>query len=208
MSDDQVFRVALIFGFVVILPVLLYFRIRSNIPHEPLDRRKEGLFILATLRPAGFVLMFSLLTFAIDPQRMAWASLPSPRWLRWIGVALYPIACVSFIWILRNLGPNFTDTVVTRRAHTLVTRGPYRWVRHPFYVCVAMLVVASTLAASNWFVGLAGVVTLTLLVVRARTEEDKLVERFGDAYRAYMTETGRFWPTSFLSSSPRTTKQG
>jgi protein-S-isoprenylcysteine O-methyltransferase Ste14 len=27
-----------------------------------------------------------------------------------------------------------TDTLVTRREHTLITHGPYRWVRHPFYV--------------------------------------------------------------------------
>jgi len=37
-------------------------------------------------------------------------------------------------------------------------------------------------------------VVLGLLVVRTRTEEEKLVARFGDAYRAYMMQTGRFVP--------------
>ena len=42
------------------------------------------------------------------------------------------------VWAFRSLGPNLTDTVVTRRHHTLITRGPYRWVRHPFYDAVAL----------------------------------------------------------------------
>jgi protein-S-isoprenylcysteine O-methyltransferase Ste14 len=35
---------------------------------------------------------------------------------------------------------------------------------------------------------------LVLLVVRTRTEEEKLLARFGDAYRSYMDRTGRFLP--------------
>jgi protein-S-isoprenylcysteine O-methyltransferase Ste14 len=206
MSDDQLFRNALIAGFVVILPLILYFRIRSNIPREPLDRWQEGRLILFTLRPAGFVFMFGLLMYAVDPERMAWSSMPLPRLARWIGVGLYAVSAGGLLWTLRNLGPNFTDTVVTRRAHTLVTQGPYRWVRHPFYACIALLALASTLAAANWFLALASVTFLSLLVLRARIEEEKLIERFGDGYRAYMQQTGRFWPTSFPSSSRHTTK--
>jgi protein-S-isoprenylcysteine O-methyltransferase Ste14 len=33
-----------------------------------------------------------------------------------------------------------------------------------------------------------------MLVVRTRIEEEKLIERFGDDYRAYMARTGRFLP--------------
>ena len=78
---------------------------------------------------------------------------------------------------------NLTDTVVTRRAHTLVTHGPYGWVRHPFYDSMALLILASSLIAANWFFLLTGSVVLFLIVVRTRTEEEKLLARFGDAYR-------------------------
>jgi protein-S-isoprenylcysteine O-methyltransferase Ste14 len=206
MNDDQIFRVALIAGFLVILPIGLYHRLRAN-TGEPLDRRQEGWFILATLRPAGFLFMFTLLAYAIDPANVAWASVPLPRAVRWIGVALYLASAGMFLWTLRNLGTNITDTVVTRRSHTLVMSGPYRWVRHPFYVSVALLMAGSTLAAANWLLALASALFFGLIAIRTRTEERKLVERFGDAYRQYMQETGRFWPTSFPSSSRRTTKQ-
>jgi protein-S-isoprenylcysteine O-methyltransferase Ste14 len=35
---------------------------------------------------------------------------------------------------------------------------------------------------------------MTLIVVRTTREEEKLVARFGESYRAYMARTGRFLP--------------
>ena len=98
------------------------------------------------------------------------------------------------IWTLRSLGPNLTDTVVTRAAHTLVTRGPYRWVRHPFYDCMALFVVSISLMMANWFVIASGILMFALLAIRSQTEEQNLLERFGEPYRAYRAATGRFLP--------------
>jgi protein-S-isoprenylcysteine O-methyltransferase Ste14 len=99
------------------------------------------------------------------------------------------------VWTLRSLGKNLPDTVVTRREHTLVTSGPYRWVRHPFYDALALAVLANSLAAANWFLFLSGGLLVVLIIVRTRTEEEKLLARFGESYRAYMERTGRFLPT-------------
>jgi protein-S-isoprenylcysteine O-methyltransferase Ste14 len=97
-------------------------------------------------------------------------------------------------WTLRGLGRNLTDTVVTRRAATLVTHGAYRWVRHPFYLCMALVIFGNALMAANWFMLAAGAVVLSFIAVRTKTEEEKLVARFGDDYRSYMRRTGRFVP--------------
>ena len=67
---------------------------------------------------------------------MAWASVPIPLWLRWCGFILIGCWGLLFVWTFQTLGKNLTDTVVTRKDHTLVTTGPYRYVRHPFYTCV------------------------------------------------------------------------
>jgi len=64
------------------------------------------------------------------------------------------------LWTFQTLGPNLTDTVVTRKIHTLVTRGPYRWVRHPFYDSAALCIVANSLIAANWFLLLTGALAL------------------------------------------------
>lgn len=111
-----------------------------------------------------------------------------------LGVGLGVMGAVLFIVVFRNLGTNLTDTVVTRARHTLVTTGPYRWVRHPFYVASGMAVAANSLVTANWFLALTGAILIALFVIRTKTEEEKLVERFGDEYRNYMERTGRFIP--------------
>lgn len=196
MSDDQDFQVALIVYFLVVFPIAFYFRVRSQATGEPLDRRQEGLFILFTLRPAGLLFMFTLLAYAIDPGWLAWSAVPLPAWLRSIGIGLFYAAGALLLWTMHTLGKNLTDTVVTRRAHELVTRGPYQWVRHPFYVAAILLGVGASLAAASWFLPVVGLTFLSLLVLRTRIEEEKLVARFGDAYVTYMERTGRFWPKS------------
>jgi protein-S-isoprenylcysteine O-methyltransferase Ste14 len=45
-----------------------------------------------------------------------------------------------------------------------------------------------------WFMGLASLVVLVMLLIRLPKEEEKLIERFGDEYRSYMKRTGRLLP--------------
>lgn len=194
MNDDQTFRVVLIVGALIVFPIMVYHRLRSQATGEKLDRWQEGRFILFTLRPLGVASMLGLLAFMINPLWMAWASVPLPAWLRWTGVGLGVPAGGLLIWTVRSLGPNLTDTVVTRREHTLVTRGPYRWVRHPFYDAAGLAILGNSLAAANWFLLMSGGLAFILMIVRTGTEEQHLLARFGDSYRAYMERTGRFVP--------------
>lgn len=193
MSEEP-FRIILIVGFLTVLPITAYHRLKSQATGERLDRWQEGRFILFTLRPVGMLFMLGLIAYMINPSWMSWSSLPLPAWLRWMGVGLGALAAGLLIWTLRTLGKNLTDTVVTRKEHSLVTRGPYRWVRHPFYDALALSVLANALAAANWFLFLTGGLLLVLIVIRTRTEEEKLLARFGESYRAYMERTGRFLP--------------
>jgi protein-S-isoprenylcysteine O-methyltransferase Ste14 len=201
VNNDQALRAALVVIALIVFPIAVVYRIRSQATREPLDRRQEGLFILATLRPAGAALMVAILTFMISPERMAWSAVPLPMWVRWIGIGIAVLAGALLLWTFSRLGKNLTDTVVTRREHTLVTHGPYRFVRHPFYGSVTLWILAMSLVTANWFILAAGVVLVTLLVVRTRIEEEKLLMRFGDSYRTYMQQTGRFIPRFRASSS-------
>jgi len=194
MNDDQPFRAVLIAVFLVVLPIGIYHRLKSQATREKLDRRQEGLFILATLRPVGVAFWLELIAWMVGPSWMAWSSVSLPAWLRWTGVGLIAIACGLLVWTFLCLGKSLTDTVVTRQTHTLVIHGPYRWVRHPFYDSAALLALALSLITANWLFFVTGVVLFCLLIIRTRTEEENLVARFGDSYRAYMERTGRFLP--------------
>jgi len=199
MEYDQTFRFILILGFAVIVPFGMCHRIQSQATGEKLDRRQEGIFILVTLRPIGIAGMVGLVTYMINPAWMAWSSVALPIWLRWAGVFVGISGGLLLAVTFRTLGKNITDTVVTRAAHTLVTRGPYRWVRHPFYVATALAVLANSLVTANWVLALTGGLAFGLLVLRTRNEEEKLIERFGENHKAYMKRTGRFFPRLFQS---------
>ena len=194
MDDEQIFRLILVAGFATILPIGLYHRVKSQASGESLDRRQEGLFVLATLRPLGLAVWLGAMAYMINPAWMAWSAVSLPAWLRWMGVGLGALAGALIVWTMHTLGKNLTDTVVTRKEHELVTGGPYRFVRHPFYGAAILAVLALSIVAANWFFLLAGVSAWLLLVFRTSKEEENLIARFGDDYRGYMERTGRFFP--------------
>ena len=57
-----------------------------------------------------------------------------------------------------------------------------------------MFVTGIALLAANWFILATGAFAIGVLVLRTRIEEEKLLARFGDPYRAYLARTGRFLP--------------
>lgn len=75
----------------------------------------------------------------------------------------------------------------------LLTRGPYRWIRHPMYA--ATLLVAAAWVGDAWSPA-RGVIALALfavLVVKMRVEERRLLAHFPD-YADYARRTRRLVP--------------
>jgi protein-S-isoprenylcysteine O-methyltransferase Ste14 len=195
MRDDSIFRLIVMINLAIAVPIGLYHRIKSQATGEKLARQQEGLFIMIALRLGGLLAWIALAAYLINPASMARTSVALPAWLRWLGAILGVFVVPPLLyWTFQSLGKNLTDTVVTRRVHTLVTRGPYHWVRHPFYDVGFLWMLALSLLTANWLMALLGTGVIALLVVRTRVEEQKLLERFGDEYRAYAGRTGKFLP--------------
>ena len=75
---------------------------------------------------------------------------------------------------------------------TVVQRGLYAVVRHPQYLGGDFLAWGLVTSAPHWGTILPAVAVTAALSYQARTEEGYLIERFGDAYRAYMRTVPRF----------------
>ena len=163
MSDGFTPRAVLIVVMLLLLPIGIYHRVKSQSTREALDRRQEGIFILATLRPLGAALWLGVIAWMINPAWMASSSVRVPLWSRWAGVPILLAGAVLLVWTFRSLGKNLTDTVVTRKQHTLVQYGPYRFIRHPLYSSVALIVIALSLVAANWFFFVTGVLLVVCL---------------------------------------------
>jgi hypothetical protein len=81
MNLDATFRPVLIAGFLAVVLITLYHRLKSWKSPEKLDRRQEGLFILTTLRPVGLIVWLGVIAYMVNPAWMASSSVPLPAWL-------------------------------------------------------------------------------------------------------------------------------
>lgn len=193
MVEDDIFRRAFVLLCLVFMPLGLYHRIRAH-TGETIDRWQEGILIFFGLRLTALVLLASTLAWLMVPASMAWAALPLSSGGRWMGVLIAFAAGVLWVLAVHALGPNLTDTVVIRQRHMLVTSGPYRWVRHPFYTACFIALAGVGLLMANWCPLVLGVIGALFLIARTRIEEGKLEERFGEEYRRYQAATGKFLP--------------
>lgn len=194
MPSENSFRLVLVVVITLTMAVTVYYRLQAAKSGERISHQDEGYVFATVLRLAGLALWISTFGYLFFPSSFQWAAIPLPAGLRWTGVVTGALCSILMYWTLSSLGKNLTDTVVTRKEATLVTHGPYRWVRHPFYVTAALLMASVTLLTANWLIGASSVLVLTLLAVRTPTEERMLIERFGQPYRDYMAQTGRFIP--------------
>lgn len=194
MEAETPFRIALIVVILLTTVVTAYHRIQAASSKEAISRKEEGHLFAVALRLAGLALFVVTLAYLLAPQSVQWAIFPIPRPIRWTGAATGILCSILMFWTLNSLGKNLTDTVVTRKNATLVTHGPYRWVRHPFYVTTALVMFSVTLLTANWLIGIGSIVVLAMLAIRTPKEEQMLVERFGQQYLDYMSRTNRFLP--------------
>jgi protein-S-isoprenylcysteine O-methyltransferase Ste14 len=156
---------------------------------------KEGKVNMAVRAVLGLGYIGALIAYAFFPSFLAWAAFSLPAGVRWIGTGITGAALLLLAWVQWSLGKNFGTTLHLHQGHSLVTGGPYRWVRHPMYSALFLLGVGFLLLTANWAVGVPLIVALSILVVvRVGNEEALMIEQFGDEYRAYMQQTGRFLP--------------
>ncbi len=190
---DAPFRLMLLAILMLTMGVVVYHRLRAH-SGERFDRRQEGTALAVVLRLAGLALWLFTLAYLIQPAWMQWAAMPLLDGVRWAGAAVGVLCSGLMYWTLSSLGKNLTDTVATRQQATLVTDGPYRFVRHPFYVVAGLLMLSVTLLTASAAIGFAGLVVLALLVLRTPNEERQLAETFGEPYAVYRRHTGAFFP--------------
>ena len=94
---------------------------------------------------------------------------PEPRWAL---LALFALLQVSRLWVIATLGPYWTTRIVTVPGATPVRSGPYRYLRHPNYLIVALEIPTLPLALGLPMAAIVfGVLNLALLSYRIRVED-------------------------------------
>lgn len=99
----------------------------------------------------------------------------APGWL-----ALFVLLQILRVWILATLGPRWTTRIIVL-PEPLVTRGPFRLLRHPNYaLVVAEIAVAPMVLGLPWVAAVFTLLNAAMLWVRIRAEEAALAPLRGD----------------------------
>lgn len=106
-----------------------------------------------------------------------------------IGSAAVLLAAASVAIMIaseRALGRQFAYQARLVEGHRLIRTGPYRWVRHPIYLGLYGLALATTLVRGYWIL----IPVFTTLyafgtALRVRSEERLLREEFGPEFEEY-----------------------
>ena len=116
------------------------------------------------------------------------------------------VVCSAFSFCLRHaaisaLGRFWSLHVEIRENHELVRSGPFRWVRHPAYASMILEVTSFGLILHAFYMLLLiPVIFLPVVLIRLKTEETALLEKFGDAYREYQRSTPAILPLKTTKS--------
>lgn len=96
------------------------------------------------------------------------ADRPFLPWLGWPMLALTLGSQALRWWCIASLGPRWNTRVIVVPGLPLVTRGPYRWLRHPNYVAVVVEGFALPLVHTAWVTALGFTVLNAILLARFR----------------------------------------
>lgn len=123
---------------------------------------------------------------------------PIPGFFFYVGIVLMLAGIVFRQWAIWVLGRFFSTRVRIVSDHRIVMKGPYRFLRHPSYTGMLMILLGLGLASRTWL-GTIIILALFSLVIgyRINVEEKALKAEFGDEYREYAKKTKRLLPFLF-----------
>ncbi len=93
-----------------------------------------------------------------------------------------------------TLGKLYSEKVKIRPGHQLVTRGLYRYVRHPMYLGVILFVLSAPMILTSLYGFIIMLLLVPMLVRRIGIEEKALVSEFGEEYLEYARRTKKLIP--------------
>ena len=147
------------------------------------------LFLVLTL----YIGLAAAIAFALY---MPATRLPAPKaaWFS-LGVCVALAGAGFRAWAIHTLGELFTREVMIRESHIVVSRGPYRVLRHPSYAGTGLIMVGFGLMLGNWLSLIVVVAAFAIShLPRILHEERVLGTRFGSEYDKFARRRRRLVP--------------
>jgi len=148
------------------------------------DTKRFDKIFVATYVPLTYI---QPAVAGMDAVRFGWSSMPFP--LVYAGAAVLALAMALIAWTLAvNRYAETTVRIQTDRGHTVVTSGPYRFVRHPMYAgAIGMNLATPLILGSVWALAVSG--CISVLFIWRTALEDRTLRRELSGYEEYAART-------------------
>jgi protein-S-isoprenylcysteine O-methyltransferase Ste14 len=160
------------------------FRPDARDSSSPRPRRRPRQLGFRLLLAGGIIL-------AIRTQHLG--RTPLGHGVGWVGVVVCVAGIGSATWARVCLGSSWGMPMTVRAKPMLVSRGPYRVVRHPIYSGLLLALIGSALATGSGLLP-AAIGAGAYFVMSLRVEEADMAARFPDEYPEYVRHTKRLIP--------------
>jgi protein-S-isoprenylcysteine O-methyltransferase Ste14 len=114
--------------------------------------------------------------------------------IRYIGLVLYLIFSWLQVWSFKTLGDNYSQDIMIKKKHELVTKGPFKVLRHPQYFCQILVDIGGAMATLSYVLSGFVLIEIPIYIMRALVEDKLLAKHFGDQFVRYKKKSGFFFP--------------
>jgi len=110
------------------------------------------------------------------------------------GAVICGLGLLAAVWSRKVLADNWSSTVTFKQGHKLVEQGPYRFVRHPIYTSILIMVLGTALASNRLAALPALVFYFAGFWIKLKQEEKLLLRHFPAEYPAYQSRVKALVP--------------
>ena len=113
-----------------------------------------------------------------------------------LGLILYLIALIGRNWCINTLGRFHSPHVEIMDRHLLIKDGPYKYLRHPYYLSVILEFIGFPLVSNSYYALYLSLLLYipALFILRVYPEEKAMTLKFGIEYLLYKKEVHAFLP--------------
>jgi isoprenylcysteine carboxyl methyltransferase (ICMT) family protein YpbQ len=177
-------------------------RVRHRIGHSP-NVRPRGLKEKVLWAGWSFVVVSWVLVPFLS--KFWWASpiqgLVGPGGLI-VGAVLLVIGYGITLWCYAAMGDAWRMGVIRSEKPELVSCGPFRFIRHPIYLCQSIMLIGVAILIPSVLCFVIVLIHFLCASIKAADEESHLRGRLGESYKEYCLRTGR-WLPRLLKARPR-----
>jgi protein-S-isoprenylcysteine O-methyltransferase Ste14 len=133
-----------------------------------------------------FIVDFRFLgRFGIPVDKLAILLLPNTLLINLLIVLLLIVGLTIAISARRTLAGNWSGAVALKKEHKLITTGLYRYIRHPIYAGMLLMILGTALSVGTLGACIGFFIILLGVLLKLKDEESLLAEHFAQEYLLY-----------------------